>query len=93
MHKKNYFTPVLMVASGGIDITDSQEGGLGTGTVYDEIMGYLSSSLDSDALTWFTSSYGSDPSGWSDSVLGFDPNNSETWEFLLEFIYNEYYGG
>lgn len=93
MSKKTYSAPALMIASGGIDITQSQEGVIGGGNVYDDIMGQLSESLDSDALAWLTSNYGTNPDDWGKVVPGFDPNDQETWEFLLEFVYNGYYGG
>lgn len=93
MSKKAYSVPVLILSSGGIDITDSQEGEVGGGNVYDDIMGQLGESLDSDALDWLTGTYGTDPDAWSAVVPGFDPNNQETWDLLLEFVYNSYYGG
>lgn len=93
MSKKTYSAPALMIASGGIDITQSQEGVIGGGNVYDDIMGQLGESLDSDALAWLTGSYGKDPYGWKDVVSGFDPDDQETWDLLLEFVYNGYYGG
>lgn len=93
MSKKTYFAPVLMVASGGIDITQSQEGSIGGGNVYDDIMGQLGESLDSDALAWLTKRLGDDTSTWGQTVAGFDPSNPDTWELVLEFVMTEYYGG
>lgn len=92
MAKKVYFPPIFTYASGGIDITQSQEGSIGDGNVYDNIMEQLSESLDSDALTWLTNELGTDPNIWNKTVPGFDPNNQETWELILSFVMEEYYG-
>lgn len=93
MSKKAYFPPVLTFASGGIDITQSQEGSIGTGTEYSDLWAMLNDQLDDDARKWLTSQYGSRPGDWTDDVEGFDPDNPETWELILEFVYNGYYGG
>lgn len=92
MSKKTYSAPALMIASGGIDITQSQEGVIGGGNVYDDIMGQLGESLDSDALSWLTDRLGTDTRTWGETVVGFDPSNQETWELVLEFVMKEYYG-
>lgn len=93
MAKKAYSVPVLILGSGGIDITQSQEGSAGSGNVYDDIMGQLGESLDADALAWLTDRLGTDTSTWGQTVVGFDPSNRETWELVLEFVMTEYYGG
>ena len=88
MAKKAYSVPVLILGSGGIDITDSQEGAIGGGDVQTDLNSYLlDGGLDQDMLNWMYTEYGS-PDQWP--VEGFNYRNSETWDVIFEYVGNHY---
>ena len=91
MSKKTYFAPTFMVASGGIDITQSQEGSIGGGDVQTDFISYLlnDGGFDQDILNWVYSQFGSsDPAKWI--VDGFDYSDRSTWGVIVDYVYENY---
>lgn len=89
MSKKTYFAPTFMVASGGIDITQSQEGVIGGGDVQTDFISYLlDGGLTDEMLTWAYEALGSAPQGWN--LAGFDYGDDKTWEIALNYIADNY---
>ena len=89
MSKKTYFAPTLMVASGGIDITQSQEGSIGGGDVQTNFVSYLlDGGLTDEMLTWAYGVLGAAPESWS--LEGFNYSDDKTWEIALNYIAENY---
>lgn len=88
MAKKTYFAPVLLVASGGIDITDSQEGSIGTGETYADILQTLYSMGFTDADITGAGLKIDDIANWGNIVAGFDPNDDTTWSLVVDYIFS-----
>jgi len=92
---KQYFTPMLLTA-GGIDITVSQEGDIGTGTVYDSIIDILTEwGITSGELGTLGLSQNPADSSWqtlADTAgLHFNANDPTTWDAMAEYIVNQLY--
>lgn len=89
MAKKAYSVPVLILSSGGIDITDSQEGSIGGGEIHNDFNSYLlGGGLEQSMLEWAYSTLGTDPAYWS--VDGFNYADSNTWDIIIDYIANNY---
>ena len=87
MAKKPYFAPVFVVASGGIDITDSQEGSVGTGETYGDILKTLYSMGFTDADITGAGLDINDIANWGNIVPGFNPNDDSTWTLVVDHIF------
>ena len=89
MAKKAYSVPVLILGFGGIDITQSQEGSIGGGEIYDDFNSYLlGGGLDQAMLEWAYSTFGDNPESWS--VDGFTYADSGTWDVIIDYVANNY---
>lgn len=88
MAKKPYFAPVFVVASGGIDITDSQEGSVGTGETYGDILKTLYSMGFTDADITGAGLDINDIANWGNKVSGFNPNDDSTWTLVVDYIFS-----
>ena len=90
MAKKPYSAPVFVVASGGIDITDSQEGSIGGGETYDGIletlysMGFTNEDITNAGLNI------NDIGSGGTIVSGFNPNDDTTWSLVVDYIFRQW---
>ena len=91
MSKKAYSVPVLILGSGGIDITDSQDAETGTGEFFTQINDFLNANLDSGDVAWLYGELGDNPAEWT--VDGYVFNDPNTWDALVNYVANELYGG
>ncbi len=90
MAKKTYFTPVFLtmtVGDGSIDLTKSQQGAVGTGTVVTNVVEFIQSQYSETDYAIIIANH--PVSSWSAiaSDLGYnDLSTLESWEALGDYF-------
>lgn len=88
MAKKTYFAPVFLSYNRDIGITDSQEGSIGTGETYGDILETLYSMGFTDADITGAGLNINDIANWGNIVSGFNPNDDTTWPLVVDYIFS-----